>query len=160
MANPGTAPVDSMTVLWSILAALLGCASGAALMRWRHQRGREVAEREDSRDTQIRELLAALKVARDDAARGKAALEAAAADAAAREEQLAELQSRLDAAIRAEADCRALLEQESSAQARAQEQLLAQRRETERLAGRVQELELEISVAQTTDLLDPGLQLD
>ena len=55
-----------MAILWSLGALLVGIVSGTIGMRWHVERSREIAEQEDTRDTQIRELLAALKLARAD----------------------------------------------------------------------------------------------
>lgn len=151
-----------MSILW-ILSCLAfgatGVLAGVAGARWQAHRRRQVAESEDTRDTQIRELLAALKLARSDVQRAREAGEAAAEAGAAANASSATLESEL-AETRAQLqNTQQLLQGEIDRRTSQQEELLRLSRTNENLKQRIQELELELHVSHSADMLDPELQV-
>lgn len=148
-----------MAILWSFVALLAGLGAGALSMRWHVQRTREIAEQEDSRDTQIRELLAALKIARADLARAREEAAATSAGADETSRRLAELDEAVARSHTEHNETRELLDREIVEKSRLQEELHQLRRECEALKTRAQELELELQAAGSAELLDPALQV-
>ena len=146
-----------MAILWSMLALVFGLGAGALGMRWHVERTREIAEQEDTRDTQIRELLAALKVAREDLAKTREQAASATVTADQTHQRIEELEQQLAEAHRLHEDTRELLNEEIAEKTTLQEELIQIRRECEALRTRVQELELEAQASEAGDLLDPML---
>jgi chromosome segregation ATPase len=148
-----------------VLLALSGCTisafGGAWFARWRMRRAEVVAESEDIRDTQIRELLAEVKVLGKAAKGAEAAGAEAAEKIAALEAQIDDLRCRLDAAQKTADNSEKLLRDEVDEKARLREDLIRARREKDALETRTQELELELRMASDgSQLLDPALQME
>ncbi len=150
-----------MWFVWSLLGILAGlavAAVGAFAMRWSVERNRVIAEREDPRDTQLRELLTEIKLRRADSARAQQAVEDANSDAAGVRQALKEAESRAEN-LQADLDKRiGLMEKESGERLAASEALERLRRDNEALKARVHELEMELSMGHSKDMLDPSIQ--
>ncbi len=142
-----------------LVACAVAAAAGALIMRGVIRRRQEIADREDSRDTQIRELLAALKVARADAKRAREEAAATTSVMAQSKTEFETTQQALEATRQQHQETRQLLQVEIDQKSALRDQLEAMRRECETFKNRVQELELELSVSQAEDLLDPKKQL-
>ena len=146
-----------MAILWSMLALVFGLGAGALGMRWHVERTREIAAQEDTRDTQIRELLAALKLARGDLAKTREQAASATVTADQTHQRIEELEQQLAEAHQLHENTRELLNEEIAEKTVLQEELIQLRRECEALRTRVQELELEAQASEAGDLLDPML---
>ncbi|UCG73185.1 MAG: hypothetical protein JSV45_02040 [Chromatiales bacterium] len=142
--------------------ALATCAGSsfiaARYTRARVERERLTAEIEDPRDSQIRELLIAAKVARENALRAKA-------DESSSSEELVQVRDRIRTLEKTAADANAdletmqvRLEELLGERNQLEEQLADLGRDKERLRNRAQELEMELSMGKAGDLLDPVLQ--
>ncbi|HHQ13440.1 MAG TPA: hypothetical protein ENK16_00275 [Chromatiales bacterium] len=142
-----------------LVACALSAGIGALVMRGMIRRRQEIADREDSRDTQIRELLAALKVARTDAKRAREQAAETTSVMAQSKTEFETTRQALEAAQQQHEETRQLLQSEIDQKSALRDQLEAMRRECETFKSRAQELELELSVSQTKDLLDPKKQL-
>ena len=153
-----------MSILF-VLLALAACAGsalgGAWFARWRIRRAEKIAESEDIRDTQIRELLAEVKVSNKEAKRAAAEATESAERIAALETETEELRGRLDSAHETADNSENMLRDEVNEKTRLREELLKLRREKDNLETRVQELELELRMANDgAQLLDPALQME
>lgn len=150
-----------MSIVWILLALAVCAASSfiaARYTRVRLERERLIAEIEDPRDSQIRELLIAAKVARENALRAKA-------DESSSSEELVQARDRIrtleKTATNANTDLETMqgrLEELLGERNQLEEQLAGLRRDKERLHNRAQELEMELSMGKAGDLLDPVLQ--
>ncbi len=153
-----------MSILFVLLAlcALAGAAAGGAwLTRWRIRRRQEIADSEDLRDTQIRELLAEVKVRSQDAVRAKQAAEEAGAENQALQAKIEDLSGQLEAARELAGKSESMLKDEINEKTELRESLHKQRRENDGLATRAQELELELRMSTSgAQLLDPALQME
>lgn len=139
-----------MSILWFILTLLLcgvSVAGGGFGMRWYLERNREVAEREDPRDTEIRELQASLKVARADATRSRTAAQADRDHLDLAHDRITELLGQLGGARQQYDTCKEVLKREIGRKNDLRAELEATRQELKALAERAQEMELELSVA-------------
>lgn len=164
LGRPDSAKHGLMSILF-VLLALCCCAisalAGAWFSRWRIRRAEVIAESEDIRDTQIRELLAEVKVLSKDAKGAETAGAEAAERIAALEAQAEDLRSRLDAAHQTADNSESMLRDEVDEKTRLREELIALRREKDALETRTQELELELRMASDgAQLLDPALQME
>lgn len=153
-----------MSILF-VLLALLGCVisalAGAWFARWHMRRTEIIAESEDIRDTQIRELLAEVKVSNKDARRAAAESGEAGERVAALEAEAEDLRGRLNAAHETAANSENMLRDEVDEKTRLREELIKLRREKGTLETRAQELELELRMASDgAQLLDPALQME
>lgn len=150
-----------MLIVWILLAVAACAASGFCAARYtraRTERERLIAEIEDPRDSQIRELLIAAKVSRQNALRAKAG-------ESSNSEELVQAHDRIrtleKTAASANADVETMqgrLEDLLGERNELEEQLAELRRDKERLRNRAQELEMELSMGKAGDLLDPVLQ--
>ena len=153
-----------MSILF-VMLALLGCVvsalGGAWIARWRMRRAETIAESEDIRDTQIRELLAEVKVSNRDAKRVAAESREAGERIAALEAETDDLRGRLGAAQETADKSENMLRDEVDEKTRLREELIKLRREKDSLETRAQELELELRMAgDGAQLLDPALQME
>ena len=150
-----------MSIVWLLLAiaACVVCSCGSTrLTRARLERERLVAAIEDPRDSQIRELLIAAKVARANAARAKADESSSGTELAQARDRIRSLEQH---AARTSGEVEAMqerLETLLGERNQLEEQLADLRRDREQLRNRAQELEMELSMGQAGDLLDPVLQ--
>jgi hypothetical protein len=139
-----------MSILWFILTLLLcgvAVAGGGFGMRRYLERNRAVAEREDPRDTEIRELQTSLKVARADATRSRTAAQADRDHLDLAHDRITELLEQLGGARQQYDTCKEVLKREIGRKNDLRAELEATRQELKALAERAQEMELELSVA-------------
>jgi len=134
---------------------------GAWFAGRRMRRAETIAESEDIRDTQIRELLAEVKVRSKDAKRAEVEAKEVAERITALEAEAEDLRGRLDAAHETADKNENMLTDEVDEKTRLREELIKLRREKDQLETRVQELELEIRMTNDGgQLLDPALQIE
>ncbi len=150
-----------MSIVWILLAVAACAVTGFCASRYaraRAERERLIAEIEDPRDSQIRELLIAAKVARENAQRAKTS-------ESTNSEELVRARDRIRTLEKAAANgntevetMQGRLEELLGERNQLEEELAALRRDKERLHNRAQELEMELSMGRAGDLLDPALQ--
>lgn len=147
-----------MSILFSILAffaCVATAACGAWGMRWHMEKTREVPEKEDPRDTQIRDLLAQVRMAKNDMVRSRTIAEDAEEHLKLAHERIDELFAR-SAKLSARAEsAESDLQAAHSARDLLRDKLSAATQQLDTLKQRNQELELELSVAQDADMLEP-----
>ncbi len=147
-----------MSILFYVLA-FLACvataAAGAWGMRWHIEKTREVPNQEDPRDSQIRDLLAQVRMAKNDMVRSRTIAEDAEEHLKLAHERIDELLARSaklsERAQSAEADLKSV----HSAMDLLRDKLSVATQQLDTLKQRNQELELELSVAQDADMLEP-----
>lgn len=150
-----------MSIVWLLVllaACVLSGFGAAAYTRARLAHARLIAEIEDPRDTQIRELLVALKLARENSARAKVGERDAAEELSQARDRIRNQEKTLADAHKEVAIMRDNEESLIGERNRVEEELAAVRRENERLGDRIEALEVELSMAKAADLLDPGAQ--
>jgi predicted flap endonuclease-1-like 5' DNA nuclease len=146
-----------MSILWFILTLLLcgvSVAGGGFGMRWYLERNREIAEREDPRDTEIRELQTSLKVARADATRSRTAAQADRDHLDLAHDRITELLEQLGGARQQYDTCKEVLKREIGRKNDLRAELEATRQELKTLAERAQEMDLELSVAHSINTIE------
>lgn len=146
-----------MSILWFILTLLLcgvSVAGGGFGMRWYLDRNREIAEREDPRDTEIRELQTSLKVARTDATRSRTMAQGDREHLDLAHDRITELLEQLAGARQQYDTCKEVLKREIGRKNDLRAELDATQQELKALAERAQEMELELSVAHSITTIE------
>jgi len=146
-----------MSILFYImafLACIATAAGGAWGMRWFMERRQTVSDQEDPRDTQIRDLLAQSRMAKNDVLRNREVATEAQEHVQLAHERIEELAQRVTRATN-----RAESAEADLSEARADKDLLRDRlsvanQQLDTLKLRNQELEVELSVTQDGDMLD------
>lgn len=140
----------------ALLACVVTSVAGATAMRWYLERRRVAAEREDPRDTQIRDLQASMKIAKEDVVKArtreldfKEHLDIAHA-------RINELVERLEAVGQKYESANASLTKEHAEKEQLEGRLKETTRELENLRQQVQEMEIEMSVSSSDDMLEPA----
>ena len=142
-----------LSVIITLLACVISGAAGAFGMRFVIERNREIAEREDPRDTQIRDLQAKVKLARTDMKRDRAQSAEAVEHLQLAHDRIRELLDKM-ASLQQAVDRQAELRGSDSEQIDIMRaKLSVANRQLETLKQRHQELEVELSVARDPDLL-------
>jgi predicted flap endonuclease-1-like 5' DNA nuclease len=147
-----------MSILFYVLAflACIGTAAGGAwAMRWHMERTREVPDHEDPRDTKIRELLAQTRLAQNDMRRNRQAAEASQEHVQLAHERIEELAARCEKLAASGDDTRTELGEANADRDLLRDKLSIANRQLDSLKQRVQELELELRVANDADMLEP-----
>ncbi len=139
--------MSTLFVLLALFACAGAAAGGAWLTHWRIRRHQEIADSEDLRDTQIRELLAEVKVRSQDAVLAKQAAETAGAENQDLQAQIEDLNGQLEAARQLAGKSESMLKDEINEKTELRESLHKQKRENDGLATRAQELELELRMS-------------
>jgi chromosome segregation ATPase len=150
-----------MSIVWILVAVAACILSGvgtAGFMRARMKRERLIGEIEDPRDTQIRELLVAVKVARENEARARAGEKDNADELAQAQDRVRELEKLRASDERGLEAMQGRIEGLLGERNQLEENLAGTRSENERLHSRVEELEMERSMGRAADMLDPELQ--
>lgn len=150
-----------MLIMWFLLAVTACAASGFCAARYaraRMIRERLMAEIEDPRDMQIRELLVAAKLARENALRAKADESSSSEELVQARDRIKTLDTTVTSAQREVETMQGRLEELLGERNQLEEQLAELRRDKERLGNRTQELEMELSMGKAGELLDPALQ--
>lgn len=148
-----------MSILLFVLAFIACCAAGAGGawgMRWYLGRSQRVTEREDPRDTKIRDLLARMKVARDGVLRVQKDAKDSAEHLDLAHERIVDLAARVATLSQQCEATGADLEQASGNQDLLRDKLSVASQQLDTLKQRNQELELELSVSNEGDILDAG----
>ena len=146
--------MSSLFYILSLATCVATATVGAYLMRWRMQRVNNVPDREDPRDTQIRNLLGEVQMARNDMSRNqKGATDAAEHVQLAHEriEQLVARNTQLTQQLEATAGERSGTHDEIEL---LKDNLSAVNRQIETLKQRNQELEVELRAANDADMLE------
>jgi len=123
-------------------------------MRYRMEQTRSVPDKEDPRDTKIRELQAALKVARGDIANQTQTISKSGIDSAKAVEQIKVLTDKLEGYEQRAASAIEGMEQETIEKNQLREELAVAKVDIDTLNSRLQELELEQSVSDSGAMLD------
>jgi predicted flap endonuclease-1-like 5' DNA nuclease len=146
--------MSSLFYILSLAACVATATVGACLMRWRMQRVNNVSDREDPRDTQIRNLLGEVQMARNDMSRSQQGATDAAEHvqlAHERIEQLFARNTKLTQQLEATAGERSGTHDEIEL---LKDNLSAVNKQIETLKQRNQELEVELRAANDADMLE------
>jgi len=146
-----------MSILFSVLAflACIGTAAGGAwTMRWHIERGRNVSEREDPRDSQIRDLLAQVRMMKNDMARNRATANDATEHVDLAHERIHDLTRRMIKLANLTASTESDLKEAKAEQELMRDKLSVANRQLDTLKTRNQELEVELSVSKESDMLE------
>ena len=145
----------------TLFACVAAAGAGAWGMRFHINRSREIAEREDPRDTQIRDLQATLKLTRDDASKSLEVTGEHEDHLDLAHERIHELMEKNNTLLQQFESCNTTLQQEIAQKSDVITKLSAAERQCENLKERLQEAEMELSSQQSSgDLLDPAMQTD
>jgi chromosome segregation ATPase len=150
-----------MSIVWILLAVAACAASSFCAARYARasmERERLIAEIEDPRDSQLRELLIAAKVARENALRAKAGESSSSEELVQARDRIRTLEKTAATANDQVETMQGRLEDLLGERNELEEQLAKLRRDKERLLNRAQELEMELSMGKAGDLLDPAIQ--
>lgn len=146
-----------MSILFYVLAFLacvITAAGGAWLMRWHIQRNTSAVVQEDPRDTEIRNLMAQVRLAKTDKERSKKGSQEAEEQLKQAHERIDELAARCarlsDRADSTETD----LKEVHSNKDLLREKLSVASQQLDSLKQRNQELEVELSVTRKADMLE------
>ena len=148
-----------MTALYFVIAFVACLATGAAGaygMRRHMQRGRIIARSEDPRDTQIRDLVASMKIAKEDVVKARTKEHEFKEHVDMAHMRIKELQERLDSVNKKYYACNENLNKEHAEKEMLEERLKATMQQLETSQQRVQEMEMEMSVGGSDDMLDPA----
>jgi predicted flap endonuclease-1-like 5' DNA nuclease len=146
-----------MSILFYILAflACIGTAAGGAwTMRWYIERGRDVSEREDPRDSQIRDLLAQVRMMKNDMARNQATAKDATEHVDLAHERIHDLTRRMIKLANLTALTESDLKEAKVEQELMRDKLSVANRQLDTLKTRNQELEVELAVTKESDMLE------
>lgn len=148
--------MSTLFVFLAFAACLATGAAGAFGMRFYIDRNRIIAEREDPRDTKIRDLQATVKLSRKDLDLTRTGAKEATEHvqfAHARIEDLLEQRSMLKEKF---ASCETLLKNEIGEKELVQDKLSVAKTQLETMKERTQELELQLRASHESDMLDPS----
>lgn len=144
------------------LVSTAACASGAYGMHLYTQRTREIAEREDPRDTQIRDLQATIKIASVEVKTSRTTKDDLLEHVNLAHARIHEMLEQVDAAKNTYISANDLLKAEITAREDVEEQLSVVSQQLDTFKQRANELELELKTSKSpgVDMLDPGTQAD
>jgi len=150
-----------MSILFFLLTFIACCATGAGGawgMRWYIERSRQIAEHEDPRDTEIRELLAQIKVARNSVLREQQVAKQATEHQDLAHERITELVRRVAVSSQHGEATEVDLAQANSNKDLLRNKLSVASQQLDTLKQRNQELELELELSMSgdADMLDTG----
>jgi len=147
--------MSTLFYIVSLAACITTATVGACVMRWRMQRVNVVPDREDPRDTQIRNLLGEVQMAKNDMTRNQKGAQDAVEHLQFAHERIEQLVARI-------AKLTLQLEETGHEHSgtrdeieRLNDNLSAVNKQLETLKQRNQELELEMHAAQDVDMLEP-----
>jgi len=150
-----------MSILFAFLGimACIACGAGGAWgMRLWIARMQKIAEREDPRDTQIRDLQSRLKLTLADCSKAREAESAALGKLATIEEKIALCEERAARAQQQYETCKDVLKKEIAGKNDLREMMAATERQLETLKSRTREMERELDTQRSgAELLDPAL---
>lgn len=144
-----------------IVSALIACGFtfvvGAFGMRVYFVRNREIADREDPRDTQIRELQATLQVTRKDSGERKTTAEGASKHVEFAHDRINELLQSGKETTEKLGSCKELLRTKITEREQLHDKFIATEREVNTLKDRLEDVELELSMTNDSgSMLDSG----
>jgi len=142
-----------LSVIITLLACIVSGVAGSFGTRFIIERNREIAEREDPRDTQIRDLQAKVKLARTDMKRDRVQSAEAVEHLQLAHDRIRELLDRLASLQNAVDQQKNLRHSDVEQMEILRDKLSAANRQLDTLKQRHQELEVELSVARDPDLL-------
>ena len=148
--------MSTLFVMLSLIACGATAAIGAFGMRFYIERNRIIAEREDPRDTKIRELQAAVKLARKDLVLTRNSMTETTDHLKLAHERIDELIEQRDFSREKFNSCEALLKKEIGDRELLQEKLSVAKTQVENLKERNQELELQIRHSNEGEMLSPS----
>lgn len=138
---------------------MASAAGGAWGMRYYIRRKRVIAEAEDPRDTQIRDLLARVKVATDTADRERAATETATSQLGNSHREIEKRDAEIADAVRQYTTCKDVLKKEIAAKNDIRDRLKITEQQLENYKQQLHEAQMELRVKHASEeLLDPSLQ--
>jgi len=148
-----------MSILYFFLV-LLACAAcgigGAFAMRFNIERKREIAEREDPRDTKIRDLQAKVRLAGNDMARHRSEAKSATEHVEFAHSRIVELLDRIKGLENSLQNQEAVQGVDHDEKELLREKLSVATRQLETQRQRNQELEVELSIVHEPDMLSAG----
>jgi predicted flap endonuclease-1-like 5' DNA nuclease len=150
-----------MSILYFLLAFIASgvtCAAGAYGMRFYMERNREIAEREDPRDTRIRDVQATLQVFRADAIKYKTTADEATSHLLLAHTRIDELLERTSMVNEKFTSCKDLLRKKIAESEQLIAKLSAAEQQLANLRERLQEAELELSVSERSELVDAAVE--
>jgi len=152
-----------MSILFYVLA-FLACvataAAGAWAMRLYIEKNRVVPDTEDPRDAQIRDLLAQVRMAKNDMARKQKIATEAEEHLRLAHERIEELLARSEKFAARSTSAEAGLSEVRAEKEMLRDKLSVANQQLDTLKQRNQELEVELSVAQEHDMLEPQTESD
>jgi predicted flap endonuclease-1-like 5' DNA nuclease/chromosome segregation ATPase len=145
-------------IVSALIACGFTCVVGAFGMRVYFVRNREIADREDPRDTQIRDLQATLQVTRKDAVERKTTTEDATKHLEFAHDRIKELlQSGKETTEKLES-CKELLRAKITEREQLHDKFVTAEREVSTLKNRLEDVELELSMTnESGDMIDSGI---
>ena len=147
-----------MSILFYVLAflACVGTAAGGAWLMRRHiERSQVVADTEDPRDVEIRNLLAQERMAKNDMARNQQAAKDAQEHVQYAHERIDELVARTARLAERAERAEAKVKDAQGDQELLRDRLSVASKQLDTLKQRTQELEVELSLARENDMLEP-----
>ena len=149
-----------MSILFFILAflACIGTAAGGAwTMRWYIERGRDVSEHEDPRDSQIRDLQAQVRMMKKDTTRNQTSAKDAAEHVELAHERIHDLTVRMIRLANLTASTESELKEAKVEKDLLRDKLSVASQQLDTLKTRNQELDVELSVTRDANMLDPDV---
>ena len=144
-------------IVSALIACGFTCVVGAFGMRVYFVRNREIADREDPRDTQIRDLQATLQVTRKDAVERKTTSEDASKHLEFAHDRINELLQSGKETIEKLESCKELLRTKITEREQLHDKFVAAEREVNTLKDRLEDVELELSMTnESGNMLDSG----
>jgi predicted flap endonuclease-1-like 5' DNA nuclease len=148
-----------MSILFYVLtflACIVTAAGGAWAMRWHIERSRDVSEREDPRDSQIRDLLAQVSMMKNDMARNQKSAEEATEHVDMAHDRIHDLTGRMIKLANVVASTESELKESNADKDLLRDKLSVASQQLDTLKTRTQELEVELSVTRDADMLEPA----
>lgn len=138
----------------ALIACALSAFGGVFYQRFVHERNREIAEREDPRDTQIRDLQAKIKLINDDMRRDRQAAAEAEDHVRLAHERIVELVEQRNTLNRSLESQASLQDDKKEEIELLTDKLSLAHKQLDTLRQRNQELEVELSVVNEPNMLD------
>ena len=149
--------MSTLFVILALGACIATGIAGAFGMRFYIARNRMIAEREDPRDTKIRDLQASIKLANKDLALKRTSTDESTEHLKLAHTRIDELLHRINKHKEKVATCQTLLETESAAKELLQDKLSVAKTQLEALKEQNQELSLQLTASDEGDMLSPSI---
>lgn len=148
--------MSTLSILLAVGACIAAGVAGAFCMRFYIERTRIIAEREDPRDTKIRDLQATVKLARKDLSLTRSVEKEATEHIKLAHDRINELLEQRSMLREKFSSCETLLKNEIGEKELMHEKLSVANTQLETMKERNQELELQLRAADESDMLDPS----